>query len=386
MANNILIVNTIKHLRLKQIYYQLYYRLFSHKLMEYNVPRQSSLRMVSVIAKWYCYNVPKTFTFLNLIGDFKSWNDVSHGMLWAYNLNYMDWLLQPDMTFEQGSEWVERFITDLPTNRIGLDPYPIALRSINWIKFIGRHHKKVESNRLQRWNDSLYAQCKLLERKLEYQLLGNHLLEDAYALFIASIYFSDKKMYDKASCLLYKELDEQILPDGSHYEQSPMYHCILLDRLLDCYNASINRGHEKMCELLKLYVVRMLGHLESIVWKDDTIPLLNDSAYGIAPTVSELRAYAKRLKLEWTPLPMKECGYRKLCSTHLEAVVDVGNITATYQPGHSHADTFNYELRIDCRPFVVDTGISTYNKTARRQYERSTSAHNTVTVGNKDSS
>lgn len=193
MANNILIVNTIKHLRLKQIYYQLYYRLFSHKLMEYNVPRQSSLRMVSVIAKWYCYNVPKTFTFLNLIGDFKSWNDVSHGMLWAYNLNYMDWLLQPDMTFEQGSEWVERFITDLPTNRIGLDPYPIALRSINWIKFIGRHHKKVESNRLQRWNDSLYAQCKLLERKLEYQLLGNHLLEDAYALFIASIYFPIKK-------------------------------------------------------------------------------------------------------------------------------------------------------------------------------------------------
>ena len=79
---------------------------------------------------------------------------------------------------------------------------------------------------MQRWNDSLYAQCKLLERKLEYQLLGNHLLEDAYALFIASIYFSDKKMYDKASCLLYKELDEQILPDGSHYEQSPMYHCI----------------------------------------------------------------------------------------------------------------------------------------------------------------
>ena len=72
MANNILIVNTIKHLRLKQIYYQLYYRLFSHKLMEYNVPRQSSLRMVSVITKWYCYNVPKTFTFLNLIGDFRN--------------------------------------------------------------------------------------------------------------------------------------------------------------------------------------------------------------------------------------------------------------------------------------------------------------------------
>ena len=66
-------------------------------------------------------------------------------------------------------------------------------------------------------------------------------------------------MYDKASCLLYKELDEQILPDGSHYEQSPMYHCILLDRLLDCYNASINRGHEKMCELFETVCGKDVG-------------------------------------------------------------------------------------------------------------------------------
>lgn len=39
------------------------------------------------------------------------------------------------------------------------------------------------------------------------------------------------------------------------------------------------------------------------------------------------------MKLEWTPLPMKECGYRKLCSTHLEAVVDVGNITRPISRG-----------------------------------------------------
>jgi len=35
---------------------------------------------------------------------------------------------------------------------------------------------------------------------------------------------------------------------------------------------------------------------------------------------------------------------------------------------------------------VVDTGISTYNKTARRQMERSTIAHNTVSVDGKNSS
>ena len=70
----------------------------------------------------------------------------------------------------------------------------------------------------------------------------------------------------------------------------------------------------------------------------------------------------------------------------MELVLDIGNITASYQPGHSHADTFNYELRIDGQPVIVDTGISTYNKDARRQYERSTAAHNTVVVGGQDSS
>ena len=83
---------------------------------------------------------------------------------------------------------------------------------------------------------------------------------------------------------------------------------------------------------------------------------------------------------------MKECGYRKLMAGNMEAIVDVGNITATYQPGHTHADTFNYELHIDGKPFVVDTGISTYNKTERRQLERSTVAHNCVSPNGMNSS
>ena len=95
---------------------------------------------------------------------------------------------------------------------------------------------------------------------------------------------------------------------------------------------------------------------------------------------------AQRLGLQWLSTPLKECGYRKFQNEKLEAIVDIGNITATYQPGHSHADTFNYELHIDGKSFVVDTGISTYNKTERRQLERSTIAHNCVSPNEKNSS
>lgn len=224
----------------------------------------------------------------------------------------------------------------------------------------------------------MWSQYKLLERKLEHHLLGNHLLEDAFSLTIGAYYFDDEHMKRKGIRLLLRELKEQILPDGAHYEQSPMYHCILLDRLLDTYNVT------KLEELIP-YTQRMLGHLESICYNDDTWPFFGDAALGIAPASQDIKDYARRLGLSWEALPLKECGYRKMLSERMEAFVDVGSITASYQPGHSHADTGNYELRVDGKPFIIDKGISTYDKTSRRQYERSTAAHNCVVVNGQDS-
>lgn len=385
-----LLVRTVCHLKLKQIAFQVHYRLVKPMFKLKSCPIDTgNIHFHKFIPKWKSFD-GATFTFLNIEDSFHDWNFAGHDSLWTYNLNYMDWLLQNDMTFETGARWIDKFITDLPDNKIGLDPYPIALRGINWIKFISMHQEAVSSDRLQRWNDSLYSQYRLLERKLEYHLLGNHLLEDAYSLFIASVYFRDRKMYRKASKLLRQQLDEQILPDGAHYEQSPMYHCILLDRLLDCYNVSYNNpvfdGQAELTSFLGNKASMMLGHLSSIIWSTGEITLLNDSAFGIAPEPRQIFDYAERLGLVWQVQPMKECGYRKYSSGDIEAIADIGGMTASYQPGHSHADTFNYELRISGRLFIVDTGISTYNKTKRRQYERSTSAHNTVTVDDCNSS
>lgn len=383
-----LLLNTVKYLRARQIFYQIKKRFINPKFKEILCPtdiRHTELR--TIINKPNCLLDDK-FTFLNIDSEFISWNDTEKGMLWAYNLNYMDYLNQKDISYNEGKRWINKFIDDLLNNKIGLDPYPIALRGINWIKFISKHKNEIDQGTLTRWNNSLYSQYCLLSKKLEYHLLGNHLLEDAYSLFMAAIYFEDKSLFKKASNLLLKELKEEILADGAHYEQSPMYHCILLDRLLDCYN--ISRNNKRFAEQdaintqLAKYASLMLGHLESIIYSDKTIPLLNDSAYGIAPEPIEIFEYANVLDLNWESIPLKECGYRKFKNDNIEAIIDVGNIASSYQPGHTHADVFNYELRINDIPFIIDTGISTYTNSLRRQYERSTAAHNTVSVDNKD--
>jgi len=388
-----LIIHTVMHLRWTQIAYQLRYRLHRAKYAEVAVPKdvETCHWITPPIARPKSWNAEeRTFTFLNITDTFKSWDNTSHGSLWAYNQNYMDWLSQSGMTAEEGAEWIDRFICDTPYNNIGFDPYPTALRGINWIKFISQHREEIDKTRIDRWNGSLYSQYVLLTKRLEYHLLGNHLLEDAYSLCIGTIYFGDKRMWREFFSLLKRQLCEQILADGAHYEQSPMYHCILLDRLLDVYNFSTSNprfGQEQneLNAFLRRKAVDMLGHLENITYQDGSFPIFNDAAEGIAPTPEELKAYARRLGLAWKALPLRECGYRHLKAGAFETFVDVGGMAASYQPGHSHADALNYELRIDGKPFVVDTGISTYDKNPRRQYERSTEAHNTVTIDGQDS-
>lgn len=391
-----LLFHTLKHLRVKQLLYQCWYRLHKHRLVNVDCP-------FDIKRKWWVESVVKpisllsddSFDFVNIRSCFTGWNEQKHGNLWTYNLNYMDWLCQEGIDYATGEKWINCFIEEMHSIKLGMDPYPTSLRTINWIKFICKHWDKIDFDSRDKWNNALYTQIVHLERRLEYHLLGNHLLEDFYGLFIAALYFEDERLYNKISRLLLRELHEEILPDGAHYEQSPMYHCILLDRLLDCYNFSSQnkcfKGQDKVTNQLKTYAQQMLGHLESIVYlkteySGSKIPLLNDSAVGIAPTYDDLCNYACRLGIKFNKIELGACGYRKLKNRRMEALVDVGNITASYQPGHTHADTFNFELLIDGVPFIVDTGISTYNKTQRRQYERSTSAHNTVSVDERNSS
>lgn len=385
-----LILYTVLHLRMRQIVYQIWYRVFKPVYQSLSFAGEiARMDVVAFIHKPFSWD-GKNFSFLNLVSPFFSWNDTSQGMLWAYNLNYMDWLLQKGTTYEEGEKWIDKFCREISGNKVGLDPYPIALRGINWIKFIVQYADRIPIQKREMWTNSLYSQYCLLARKLEYHLLGNHLLEDAYSLYIASLYFQNNKLYRKASKLLKQELKEQILSDGAHYEQSPMYHCILLDRLLDCYNFSVHNvrfGQQReMNNFLEDKVKQMLGWLKAIIYEDGSLPLLNDSANGIAPTSREIFDYARRLGLIIEESRLKESGYRKIRLTWGEVILDVGGITASYQPGHSHADTFNYELRINGQPFIVDTGISTYNKTERRQWERGTAAHNTVVVNCQNSS
>lgn len=380
-------ISTLAYLKPEQIIFQVIRRIHTSRFKLHESPSQICIKQTThPIPKYKSYQDGQ-FCFLNLSSKFNGWDDDTYSPLWTYNQNYMDWIQQPGISPDECAFWIDRFIQDSQNNKTGFAPYPTSLRSINWIKFFCNNPTYATRNRL----NHLYSQLVLLSNSTDRDIGGNHLLENASAMIIGASFFKDKRIAGNGMKLLKREIKRQILPDGAHFEQSPTYHCIILERILDCinYTTSDSAGllfRDEIHDCLINTAQVMIGHLKNIVWDDGTIPLTNDSALGIAPDSKLLLDYAHRLGVDSEAIRMKECGYRRLRTNRMNMLADVGNITASFQPGHSHADTFNYELRIDGKPFIVDTGISTYQKNERRQYERSTEAHNTVVLDGRDSS
>ncbi len=386
------LITTIKFLKCKQIVYRLFYTLrnklryfqkYQHKSL--TASRATTLTLQPSIHAYHSCN-DNQFIFLNLSKTFDSaidWNYPQYGKLWTYNLTYFDFLHQAGIGKVKGLQLIHNFIDQSASINDGLEPFPISLRGINWIKFLVKH--EITDLKI---NDSLFAQYHILLDNLEYHLLGNHLLENGFSLLFGAYYFQDDSFYKIAKKILTAELKEQILSDGAHFELSPMYHQIMLFRVLDCINLLKNNvwKDKELLTLLESKAQTMLGWLEAITYCDGTIPLLNDSANGIAPTTKELTQYAAHLDLRTQHLPLKESGYRKVLKETYECIVDVGNIGPDYIPGHAHSDTFNFELHMNGKLIIVDTGLSTYETNATRDTQRSTASHNTVMIDDKEQS
>lgn len=392
------IIYTLTSLKPIQILYLVKYRIFDAIFNPFRktiYTRTSANQIGGIVFKGFL-DKEKTFknysfSFINLYHKFETlpikWNLREHGMLWVYNLNYMDFINQSNIETETALDLIHDFIEQLPANKIGVDPYPISLRGINWIKFISKHN--ISSNQI---DSSLYAQYHILYKNIEYHLMGNHLLENGFSLLFGGFYFNDRKLYNKGAKILSKQLPEQILVDGSHFELSPMYHQIILERLLDTINLFKNNhrfdDQNALLQLMKSKATAMLCWLESVTFSDGNIPLLNDSSPCIAPSTKQLVEYAKKLGIEHTltGFSLKDSGYRKFSNENYECIIDIGKIGPHYQPGHAHADTFSFVLNTGNKPLIVDPGISTYNPSEDRFKERSTMFHNTVTIDNHSSS
>jgi hypothetical protein len=397
MKTVLLYFHTIIHLRPIQIYYRIFYeiRAIFRKVIGFKYPQfipSKSYELIlkpSIPSNQSYFPEENCFQVLNQSQVFEpdqiNWNDEqTYGKLWAYHLNYFEFLNQENLSLTKGLALIRAYTQAYPNLKTGLEPYPTSLRNINWIKFLTKF--QIKDTEI---DDFLMAQYVRLIDNLEYHLMGNHLLENAFSLIFGAYYFRNEALFKIANTILKTELSEQFLDDGGHFERSPMYHQIMLFRLLDCWNLMESNQEFKPIsenEISLNLIKKTLSFLQIITFKNGDIPLINDAAKNIAPSTNQLIEYANHLNIKGSEIKLSESGYRKFNKNNYELLVDVGNISPDYLPAHAHAGALSFILYVNQKPFIVDTGTSTYQNNGIRQSERSTSAHNTVQIGDFEQS
>lgn len=337
--------------------------------------------------------------FLNnrdLIDKKHKWSS-GNNQLWLYNLHYFDDLNAEDAIKRQ--EWhrslIKKWITENPPGLgIGWHPYPQSRRIVNWIKWcLGNGELNKEAK------NSLACQVRFLTHQVEWHIRGNHLLANAKALVFAGVFFEGAESdtwLSKGMRILSKQIAEQILKDGGHFERSTMYHSIVFEDLLDLFNLykmnkSAFKNYTDFSVNLQKTLEKMRFWLSTMCHPDGEISFFNDAAFGTSPSPSELFSYADRLGIQSTShsskiIHLKESGYIRINNGLASLIIDVAPIGPNYQPGHAHADTLSFELSLKRKRVIVNSGTSQYEIGPQRDWERSTAAHNTVEIDQQNSS
>ena len=399
----VLLLNTVRYLKFRQIYERLRFRLLRPN-PDFGPPpffRAILGNWLPPVEKRQSMYGFGEFFFLGEPGSLRDfgWSGLGRSTLWRYNQHYFDDLNASSASGRHGwhlallKNWVEK---NPPALGVGWEPYPTSLRIVNWIKWVLAGNKLPEVCIY-----SLAVQTRFLSCRIEWYLLGNHLLANAKALIFAGLFFQGdeaKKWLNLGLSILHQELPEQILPDGGHFERSTMYHAIILEDLLDLINiANIYKGSIETGIILEWETAsrKMLQWLTKMTHPDGEIALFNDAAFKISATSSSLLSYALSLGIRLDDKgfvsalivnPLKESGYIQLISNDVRVFLDVAPIGPDYLPGHAHADTLSFELSLFEQRIIVNGGTSVYGTGLERLRERHTKAHSTVEVDGTSSS
>jgi uncharacterized heparinase superfamily protein len=338
---------------------------------------------------------PQRFRFLNVereYPDAPDWQGADCALLWIYNLHYFDDLTAHGAAARE--DWhrrlMQRWVEENPPGRgVGWDSYPLSRRIVNWIQWAVKGHVLSSAAR-----HSLAVQARWLQRRIENHLQGNHLMANAKALIHAGVYFDGpeaQRWLDRGLRLCDREINEQVLPDGGHFERSPMYHAAFLEDVLDIVSILHAYAFESKPAWIRT-LGRMQCWLEAMTHPDGRIAFFNDAAFGIAPRADELRAYAQHLKIApvdcvQAPLrALEPSGFVSIRDRDFYLVCDVGPVGPDHLPAHAHADSLSFELSLGAERVFVNSGTSEYGIGAERERQRGTSAHNTLVVDGRNSS
>jgi len=343
------------------------------------VPRRGEDLVVSLVNRSWPLEMPT------------AWHpgDLSH--LERLHLHYLEYLEGVDD--EAFTAIVLDWIAQNPAYHAGYwidswNAYALSIRSVVLMQEYAERASRLSAPTRQAIERSVAAQIGFLERNLEVDIGGNHLLKNIKALLWAGCFFTGPRALSwrvLGEQLLERELDEQVLADGFHFELSPSYHIQAFVDLVECIPLV---AATSLRSRLRDSVARMAQVVADMTHPDGQPSLFNDGGLHMTYSPADaLRAFETQVGAAVKArgsFAFEDAGYFGIRSAGDLLIVDCGRVGPDHLPAHAHGDILSFEWTVDGQRVVVDPGVSEYVPGEWRRYSRSTAAHNTVTVADAD--
>lgn len=253
--------------------------------------------------------------------------------------------------------------------------------------------------RQKRMEACLAVHGEYLERTFhDFHRLSNWGVLQDHGLYLLGLHLNREDWCTLAVERIAQNLHLSVLADGSHWEQSPLYHCEVLQCVLDVLWAAKQNGRtlpaeidEKahaMCRALRIWL-KPNGHL-----------LLQSDSDDV--DAWDLLVSGALLFQDAALCPEHQAAYSALLSSaqplhNSRMLPDSGNCMlrggegsyvhmhcGCLGSGHGHADLLHVDAGIAGEDVLIDSGRYTYVNTPLRQELKSPVAHNTTRVDDLD--
>lgn len=335
----------------------------------------------------------------------KEWRVLEASHLWNYNLHYLEFLIPlaveysvtgEEAYFLKWKEFVEGWLKQSSDD--SFEPYTISMRIPNLLICMELLREKLRDTELESAViTSLYQQYRYLLKTQEQALLANHYFENLKAVVISSLLFQETGMYHQYFDLFLKEIEEQILSDGLHFERSLMYHKIILEDILRVHAALRSTGHREDAKKLIPAIQMMASAMMKLERGFERTPLFNDAGNNVSKSrdvlfraiirhcTNSVTAEKSNAQKETAVEGFEASGCYMLTHKDTALFFDCGEIGPSYMGGHAHCDCLSFELSVNGKALFVNSGTGQYQGELR-SFFRSTAAHNTLMIDDREQS
>lgn len=364
----------------------------------------------------YCPNGDEEWTFM------LARHEYLEGLLIAYYIKNDEKYI--NKIKEIIHNWIDNNDLDSEFNKDTKRAIDTGIRCSSWLNMIIHlvNISKIDDKELFKFINSISEQLNYLKKiYLEKYTLSNWGVLQTVSIINNIRWFkeliNDSELLDWACDEFEKQCNIQVFDDGSHWEQSPMYHVEVL-RCLNSYiwnsnilgyrvSENILNIADKMSEYI-LYTKSPKGYFEAQCDSDRTFVKDILECGVIVSGNKKIKSVLAEEALELcTAFKYGEFGYKKYCNATRDnnfnvskSFIDSGNIyirndfsstsdftvlkNGTMGSGHGHSDLGHISLYYKGEPFLVDTGRYSYLESDKlREFFKSAYAHNVSIIDNK---